>query len=184
MGGPFRPRVFEVADKPRQRRVSALRPGCALPQASAGSSATSHAPQRNTTSAFAQALSPQFGQVYFVRTPPCLASSQGHRPARDPARRSQTLQRGDRCRPAQTARPLSRSGSYAARCACRLAYRYRRDRCAAQHVEQVARPLPHRNHDDLHQRYRRRAVQYGCAYVGRGGVTGGRCFVHYKRTGD
>jgi len=29
VGGPFRPRVFDVADKPRQRRVSALRPGCA-----------------------------------------------------------------------------------------------------------------------------------------------------------
>src|SRR5216684_1598651 len=25
----------------------------------------------------------RYGQVYFVRTPPCLASSQGHRPARD-----------------------------------------------------------------------------------------------------
>ena len=56
------PRTGEVADKPRQRRVSVLR---VLPLRRP----LVPAPQRNTTSAFAQALSPQCGQVSVVRTP-------------------------------------------------------------------------------------------------------------------
>ena len=52
--GLFCPRVLEVANKPRQRRVSALRLLCLRPPRFQHL----HTPQSNTTSALAQSIKP------------------------------------------------------------------------------------------------------------------------------